>query len=99
MFPVEKKSIKQAFCIILKDEVFLNEPMAVSRCSLKIKLTKLIKVELYFQSPYIVLNYAFFILNFLMVDVHEQSVMSRFWHDGTQVIFLQVKWKEPFTGF
>ena len=36
------------------------------------------------------LSHALFMLNFLNVDVHEQSAVDRFWHDVSKVTFAKV---------
>lgn len=68
--------------------------------SLKIQLQKIKikKEEIYPQSPHNTLNHALFVLNFLNMDVYEQSATDRLWHSGTQVTFALVKWKDPCSG-
>ena len=43
------------------------------------------------------LNNASCTLNFLNVDTCEQSVMDRFWNDGTRVAFAKANGKDPCT--
>lgn len=52
--------------------------------------------ELHPQSPQneLNLNHVLVILIFLNVNIHEQSSINRFWHDGIKVTFIKVKWKE-----
>lgn len=77
--------MKQAFLIILMEKVLLHVHIKVTKCNLKFRK------KLYLQSPYNVLNDALFILDFLNVDDHEHPTVYGFWHDGTQVTFMQVK--------